>query len=68
MAQAAKNLPANTGDLNGAGSTLGSIGKMPYRMAWQPTPARLPRGSHGQRTLVGDSPQARKESDTTGAT
>ena len=52
MALAAKNLPANTGDLSGAGSILGSIGKMPYRRAWQPTPAFLPRGSHGHRTLV----------------
>ena len=32
---------------------------------WQPTPAFLPGESHGQRSLVGDSPWARKELDRT---
>ena len=32
---------------------------------WQPTPALLPRKSHGWRSLVGPSPWGRKESDTT---
>ena len=32
---------------------------------WQPTPVFLPGESHGQRSLVGYSPQGRKESDTT---
>ena len=31
---------------------------------WQPTPVFLPGESHGQRSLVGYSPQSRKESDT----
>ena len=30
---------------------------------WQPTPVFLPGESHGQKSLVGDSPQGRKESD-----
>ena len=32
---------------------------------WQPTPAFIPRESHGQRSLVGYSPWGRKESDMT---
>ena len=34
-------------------------------MKWQPTPVFLPGKSHGQRSLVGYSPQGRKESDKT---
>ena len=41
------------------------VGKIPWRRAWQPTPVFLPRESHGQRSLVGYSPQGRKESDLT---
>ena len=41
------------------------VGKIPWRRAWQPTPVFLPEESHGQRSLVGYSPQNRKESDTT---
>ena len=44
------------------------IGKIPWRRAWQPTPAFLPRESHGQRSLAGYSPWGRKESGTTEAT
>ena len=33
--------------------------------AWQTTPVFLPGESHGQRNLVGCSPWAHKESDTT---
>ena len=29
------------------------VREMPWRRAWQPTPAFLPRESHGQRRLVG---------------
>ena len=36
-----------------------------WRRKWQPTPVLLPGESHGQRSLVGYSPQGRKESDTT---
>ena len=32
------------------------VGKIPWRKAWQPTPAFLPGESHGQRSLVGYSP------------
>ena len=35
------------------------------RRQWHPTPALLPGKSHGRRSLVGCSPQGRKESDTT---
>ena len=44
------------------------VGKIPWRRKWQPTPVFLTGESHGQRTLVGYSPQGRKESDTTWAT
>ena len=36
--------------------------------AWQPTSVLLPGKSHGQRSLVGYSPQGHKESDATEAT
>ena len=39
------------------------VGKLPWRKAWQPTPAFLPGQSHGQRSLRGYSPWGRKESD-----
>ena len=32
------------------------VRKIPWRTAWQPTPVFLPGESHGQRSLVGDSP------------
>ena len=44
------------------------VRKIPWRRAWQPTPVFLPGKSHGQRSLVGYSPQSHKESDTTEAT
>ena len=36
-----------------------------WRRKWQPTPVFLTRESHGQRSLVGNSPWGRKESDST---
>ena len=36
------------------------VRKIPWRKAWQPTPAFLPRESHGQRSLVGYSPWVTK--------
>jgi len=33
-------------------------GKIPWRRAWQPSPALLPGESHGQRNLVGYRPEA----------
>ena len=41
------------------------VRKIPWRRAWQPTPVFLPGESHGQRSLVGYSPQGCKELDTT---
>ena len=51
----------NEGDL---GSIPGS-GRFPWRRKWQSTPVLLPKKSNGQRILVGYSPWALKESDTT---
>ena len=39
--------------------------KIPWRRKWQPTPVFLPGESHGQRSLVGYSPQGCKELDMT---
>ena len=41
------------------------VGKIPWRMKWQPTPVFLPEKSHGQRSLVGYSSWGHKESDMT---
>ena len=38
------------------------VGKIPWRRKWLPTPVFLPGESHGQRSLVGYSPQVRKSS------
>ena len=40
------------------------IGKIPWRMAWQPTPVVLPGESHGQRSLAGYSPRSCKQDMT----
>ena len=45
-----------------------SVGKIPWRRKWQPTPVFLPGESHGQRSLAGYSPWGCKESDTIEAT
>ena len=39
------------------------VGKISWRRAWQPTPVFLPGELHGQNSLVGCSPQGRKELD-----
>ena len=39
-------------------------GRFPWRRAWQPTPIFLPGESHGQRSLVANSPCGCKELDT----
>ena len=44
------------------------IRRISWRRAWHPTPVFLPGKSHGQRSLVGYSPQDRKEPDTTEVT
>ena len=41
------------------------VGKIPWRMAWQPTPIFLPGESHGQRSLMDYSPLGHKGSDAT---
>ena len=46
-------------------SPLCTVGKVPWRRKWQPTPVFLPRESRGQRSLAGYSPWGRKKSDTT---
>ena len=33
-----------------------SVGKIPWRRAWQPIPVFLPGESHGQRSMAGYSP------------
>ena len=67
VALVVKNLPANAGDIRDPGSIPGSGGS-PGGRAWQPTPVFLPGECHGQRNLVGYSPQDRRESDTTEVT
>ena len=44
------------------------VGKIPWRRAWQPTQVFVPGESHGQRNLVGYSPQGCKETDMTEGT
>ena len=44
------------------------VRKIPQKRTWQPTPVFLPGESHGQRSLVGYSPQGCKELDTTWVT
>ena len=41
------------------------VGKIPWRMAWQPTPVFLLGESYRQRSPAGYSPWGHKESDTT---
>ena len=41
------------------------VGKIIWRRVWQPTPVFLPGESHGQRTLMGNSPWSHKELDMT---
>ena len=51
-----KNLPASAEDVG-----LNSwVGRIPWRMKWQPTPVSLPGKSHGQRSLAGYSPWGHK--------
>ena len=51
-----KNPPANVGDTG----WIPGLGRFPWRRKWQPTPVFLPGESHGQRSLVGDSPWGRR--------
>ena len=56
-----KNLPASAGDM---GSFPG-WGRSPEEGKWQRTSVLLPGETHGQRSLVGNSPQGHKKSDMT---
>ena len=62
-----KKPPANTGDVRDSGSSPGS-GRVPGGRYGNPTPGFLPGKSHGQRRLVGYSPQGLKELDKSEAT
>ena len=60
VAQRLKHLPAMRE------AWVRSLGQEdPWRNKWHPTPVFFPGESHGWRSLVGYSPQGRKESDAT---
>ena len=59
VAQMVKNLPAMQET---------RVGKIPWRREWLPTPVFLPEESHGQRSLVGCTPEGWKELDMLEAT
>ena len=48
-----KNWSADAGDMRRGFDPW--VGKIPWRRAWQPTPAFLPGESHRQRSLAGYS-------------
>ena len=56
---AVKDLPVSTGD---SGFDLW-VGKIPWRMTWQPTSVFLLEDPHGQRSLAGCSAWGHKELD-----
>ena len=59
VAQTVENLPAMQETW-----VQSSVGKIPWRREWQPTPTFLPRESHGQGSQACYSPWGFKESDT----
>ena len=59
----AKNLPVSAGDARHAFDP--QVGKIPWRRKYQPTPTFFAGKYHGQRSLSGYSPWARKESNMT---
>ena len=59
--------PANAGDIRDSGSIPGA-GRSTGGGHCQPTPVFLPGNFCGQRSLAGDSPQWRKESNVTEVT
>ena len=60
MVQQVKNWPAMQE------TEMPSLGqKIPWRRKWKPTPVFLPGKSHGQRSLVGYSPNSHKDLDAT---
>ena len=70
MMPVVKNPLASAGDKGDAGFILGFpwVRKIPWRRAWQLTPVFLPGEPHGQKSLVGCSPQHHKDSDMAKAT
>ena len=61
---AGKDSACSVGDTGDVGSIPGS-GRSPEKGKWQPTPVFLLGKSHERRSLVGYSPQGRKDLDTT---
>ena len=59
MVLVVKNLPVNAGDIERHGFDRW-IPKSPWRRAQQSTPVFSPEESHGQRGLVGYSPQGHR--------
>ena len=60
----ARNLPARAGDTEETRFNPW-VRKIPWRRKGLPTPVSLPGEFHGQRSLMGYSPQGYRESDTT---
>ena len=67
MALVVKNPPPSAGDRRDTGLIAGWE-RFPWRRAWQHTPVFLPGEFHGQRNLVGYSPEGPTESDMTEST
>jgi len=63
VAPVVKNLPANSGAISTCRLDP-RIGKISWRIAWQPTSEFLPGKSHYKRSLAGCRPVGPKESDT----
>ena len=59
-----KNPLASAGDAREICRFNPWVGKILWRRAWQPTPVFMLGESHGQRSVVGNSPWRCKESDT----
>ena len=69
MTLVVKNPPANAGDIRDPRvHSIPGLGIFPQRRAWQSTPVFLPGASHGQRSLVGYTPEGHKELGRTEAT
>ena len=58
-----KNPPANAGDRHKRHGFNPWVGKVPWKMEWQPTPVFLPGEFHGQKSLVRYSPWGHKDTD-----
>ena len=67
VALVVKNLPANAGDIRDAGSIPG-WGRSPGEGNGNPLQYSCLETPHGQKSLVGYSPEGHKESDTAEAT